>query len=117
MSTTSAPAVAQLLYLLDGAFDGSQCHSLEPHDWSWVPPGGQRSIRDIVGHVGGSKLMYHDCAYGDATLTWEDRRVAGRDAPVSATTAIGWLREGQQRLRQSVATLGDSELSRPRMTN
>ena len=63
----SATAVSQILYLLDGAFDGAPWHSLlgnlrsvAPEDWLWVPPGGRRSIRDIVEHVGGGKLMYHN---------------------------------------------------------
>jgi hypothetical protein len=121
---TPTPAVSQLVYLLEEAFQGTEWHSLlgnlrsvEPEDWSWVPPGGQRSIRDIVQHVGGSKFMYHNHAFGDATLTWEDPLVDGRDALSTVTSAIGWLREGHQRLRQSVAMLDDGELLRLRMTN
>lgn len=58
-------AVDQLLYLLDRAFDGREWHSLLGNlravteaDWRWVPQHGHRSIRDIVQHVGGCKLMY-----------------------------------------------------------
>lgn len=120
----AAQTISQLVYLLDEAFQGTEWHSLlgnlhsvTPEDWLWVPPGGQRSIRDIVGHVGGCKFMYHNHAFGDAQLSWDDPLVEGRDAPSTIVEAIAWLQEGQQRLRQSIATLDDTELLRPRMTN
>jgi uncharacterized damage-inducible protein DinB len=123
---TAPPAIAQLLYLLDEAFEAStneqsllgNLRSLAPEDWLWVPPGGSRSIRDIVRHVGGCKFMYHDYAFGGASLTWEDPLVDGVDALASSISAIAWLRAGQERLRQSIAALDDdAELLRPRLTN
>ncbi|GAC1300100.1 MAG: hypothetical protein NVSMB27_40460 [Ktedonobacteraceae bacterium] len=118
------PVVSQLLYLLDGAFQETEWHSLlgnlqsiTPEDWLWVPPGGHRTIRDIIQHVGGCKFMYHNHAFGDAKLTWDDDLVEGRSALATISSAMGWLREGQERLRQSIAALDDAELLRPRMTN
>lgn len=119
------PAISQLLSLLDDAFEGSAWHSLvgnlrslTPEDWLWVPPGGQRSIHDIVRHVGGSKFMYHDYAFGSATLTWNDPLVDGTDELASGTTALEWLRAGQERLRTCIAALdNDTELRRLRQTN
>lgn len=120
----TSSAVSQLLYLLDGAFDGPDWHSLlgnlravTPEDWLWVPAGGQRAIRDIVRHVGSCKLMYHDHAFGEGTLTWDDPLVHGGDALATIPSAIAWLRAGQERLRQSLAGLDDAELLRPRKTN
>ena len=117
-------ALSQLLYLLDEAFEGNVEHSLlgnlrslAPDDWTWVPPDGHRSIRDIVQHVGGCKVMYENHAFGDGGLTWEHPLVDGEDALTSITAAIDWLREGQECLRRSVAALDDDELVRPRMTN
>ena len=116
--------VAQLLYLMDAAFDGTDWHSLlrnvrsvRDEDWQWVPAGGNRSIRDIVQHVGSSKLMYQDHAFGGATLTWDHPLVDGGEALATVASAVAWLQEAQERLRQSVASLGDAELLRPRMTN
>jgi uncharacterized damage-inducible protein DinB len=116
--------VTQLLHLLDEAFQGSHWHSLlgnlrslDAEDWAWVPPGGDRSIQDIVRHVGGSKYMYHNHAFDDAMLTWGDSLVDGDEALSSVTTAIAWLREGHARLRQSIAVLNDAELLRERATN
>ena len=117
-------AVDQLLYLVDEAFEGEDWHSLlgnlrdvAPEEWRWVPPGGQRSIRDLVQHVGSCKLMYDNHAFGDATLDWEQPLVAGDGNLADAASAIVWLREGHARLRRSIADLDDAELLRPRRTN
>jgi hypothetical protein len=124
MQVMTVSAVSQLLYLLDSAFQGSEWHSLlgnlrsvTPEDWLWVPSGGHRSIRHIVQHVGGCKFMYQNHAFGDAQLTWDDPLVEGRDALSTLTEATAWLQAGQQRLRQSIAVLDDTELLRPRKTN
>ena len=86
MQIMTTSAVSQLLYLFDEAFQGTDWHSLlgnlhsvTPEDWLWVPSGGQRSIRDIIQHVGGCKFMYHNHTFGDAQLTWDDPLVEGRD--------------------------------------
>jgi hypothetical protein len=109
---------------MDEAFDGPDWHSLlsnlrslTPEDWDWVPPGGDRTIREIVQHIGGCKLMYHNHAFGDAKLTWEDPLVDGVGRLPTLESALEWLREGQGRLRESAAGLDDAELLQPRMTN
>ncbi len=121
MATTS---VAQYLYLLDEAFDGPHWHSLvgnlrsvNPEDWGRVPAGGERSIRDIVGHVGSCKYMYENHAFGDASLDWEHPLVEGQGALTDWGSAEEWLRQGQVRLRDSVAALDDDQLLVPRKTN
>jgi hypothetical protein len=122
---TASPAIAQLLALLDEAFDGADWHSLIGNlrpvmneDWRWVPLGGQRSVCDIVRHVGGSKFMYHNHAFGDATLTWDTALVNGNEALESVESAMAWLRVGKERLSLSVSSLSDdADLAHPRMTN
>ena len=118
--------VDQLLYLMDEAFEDGRSHSLlrnlhsvAEEDWEWTPPGGHRSIRQIVGHVGACKYMYENHAFGDGTLTWADplakppeHHAAGRTEPI-----LQWLREGHRRLRESVAKLSDDDLQEPRKTN
>lgn len=113
--------VSELVDLLDEAFQGTRWHSLlsnresvTPADWLWVAPGGRRSIRDIVAHVGGRKFMYHNQAFGDGRYTWDDPPVAGGDALATVSSSVAWLREGHQRLRLSIAALGDDELPRLR---
>jgi DinB superfamily len=120
----TTPAVDHLLYLLDRGFECEDWHSLlgNLHDvtseeWRWEPPGGRRTIRNIVQHVGSCKFMYENHGFGDATFEWDDPLVAGVDAVDEPTSAIAWLREGQARLRRSVAGLDDAELGRSRRTN
>ena len=113
--------ISQLLYLLDDAFQGPDWESLltnlsavRPEDWLWVPPGGRRSICEIVRHIGGCKYMYQDQAFGDAMLSWDDPLVQGGAALDRITAAIEWLRGGHARLRASIAALDDEELPRLR---
>jgi uncharacterized damage-inducible protein DinB len=120
----TAPAIAQLLWLLDEAFAGQAWHALLPNlratspgAWTWVPPSGHRSVRGMVQHVGGCKFMYENHAFGDATLTWDHPLVTGEEMSVDLASAISWLREGHDRLRRSVAALTDADLDQPRMTN
>lgn len=117
----TAVRVSELVALLDEAFQGTRWHSLlrnlesvTPADWLWVAPGGRRSIRDIVAHVGGCKFMYQNQAFGDGQFTWDDPPVAGDEALDTVPSAVEWLREGHQRLRGSVAALNDDDLPRLR---
>lgn len=77
-----------------------------------VPEGGVRSIRDIVAHIGMFKFMYPTAAfrgrefdYGEDPATPPEERLATKDA------AITWLKQAQEYLLESVATMSDdSEL-------
>ena len=66
-------AVNQLVYMLDEAFEGvagpresmlGNLASVTEEDWLWVPPHGARTIRRIIGHVGGAAYLYYDRAFG-----------------------------------------------------
>ncbi len=115
--------IEQLLYLMDEAFEGNKEHallgslsSLQGEDWLWLPAGGGRSTFDIVRHVGECKYVYDNHAFGDATMRWDKPgSVPTVDRPAPTAEVIDWLREGQRRLKHSVASLGDdNELLRPR---
>jgi DinB superfamily len=121
-------AVEQLLYLMDEAFESADeedllgnLRSVSEAEWVAIPPGCERSIRQIVGHIGACKYMYDNYAFGDCRMTWEEpvsglgvrmedlqsRRI-DPEPPMHAV--ITWLREGHRRLREHVAELDDSEL-------
>jgi len=121
-------ALDEYLYLMDAAFAGDDWHSLMTNvkavgadEWLWVAQGGTRPIGEMVSHVAGCKNMYEDHAFGPATLTWADPRAAQKlpDAtPAGIDALLARLLEAHQRLRASVAALGDdAELIRPRRTN
>ena len=116
------PAISTLLYLLDDAFQGPKWHSLLGNlqsvtldDWLWVPPGGRRTICDIVQHVAGAKLLYYNYAFGDATLKWDDPLLDGAGRLSTISSAVEWLQEAHLLLRHGIATLDDDELLRGRM--
>jgi hypothetical protein len=113
-----------LLSLLDRAFAGEEWYSLltnlrttRPVDWDWVPEAGQRSIRQIVQHVGGCKFMYTNHAFGDQRLQWDDPVVVGAGNRDNLLAAIPWLTAGHEHLRTRIARLSDADLNTPRMTN
>lgn len=118
--------IEHLLYTMDEAFEGNReasllanLNSLRDDDWLWVPPGGGRSIFDIVVHVGECKYVYDNHAFGDGSMRWDrPGTVPTADREASKATTIDWLREGQRLLRNSVVGLeDDSELLRPRRAN
>lgn len=125
----AAVIVGELLRSLDAAFEGDATyegddwHSLlgnlrtvPVEAWAWAPPGGARSILDIVLHIGRCKLEYDNCAFGGATLGGDAALVRGEAARADPAAALAWLRECHARLRRSIAALDDAELARPRRT-
>jgi hypothetical protein len=107
------------------AFDAlfANLKDLRDDDWTWVPPGGHRSIRAIVGHIASSKIMYDNHAFGDASLTWMDPRWDEAQSPMSdegfsPERLVDWLREADLELRRHVDALDDdAELERDRPVN
>jgi hypothetical protein len=118
-------AIEHYLYLLDQAFepDGHPEHALlrnlasvSDADWSWLPPSGRRCIFDLVSHVGECKYVYENSAFGDWSMRWDrPGSVPAIERTAAPPEIVEWLREGQRRMRQSVAELADDdELVRPR---
>jgi hypothetical protein len=110
-------AVDQLLYLLDQAFEGHDEHGLlvnlataRDDDWNWLPPGGVRTIAQIVEHVGECKFMYANHAFGDRNMSWHE--FDARHNPLPARPGqMDWLREGHALFYGCVEALaGDDEL-------
>jgi hypothetical protein len=120
----TTPALTQILYLFDDGFSGDDWQSLltnldsiTPDEWLWVPSGGRRSIRYIVRHIGVSKYIYQNHAFGDASFTWEELHAVADGHVETIDGAIAWLRDGHEKLRASIAALdGDEELSRQRLS-
>ena len=63
-------------------------------------------------HVASCKVMYHEHAFGEGKLTWDDLTFPG-----TAAGAIAWLEEGHACLRAVLDTLSDADLDVSRATN
>lgn len=114
-----------LAYLMDQAFDGNEFHSLmgnlaavDASMWTRRLPNSLRTIGEIAMHVGSSKVMYTDHAFGSRSLTFDSPEVepwpAG-DAPMDE--ALAWLRSTHAALMAHVLSLSDDDLAKPRMAN
>ncbi|HEX5807490.1 MAG TPA: DinB family protein [Anaerolineales bacterium] len=123
----SRVAIDTLAWLIEDAFDGDPSHSLlanlhdlREEDWMAIPAGSGRSIADILEHVGWSKWMYEDYAFGTATLRGDQSPLipAGGARSRPRAELLAWLTEGHRRWLASVRALrDDSELDRERLTN
>ena len=126
-SASSRTAIDTLVWLSADAFAGDPVHSLlanlrdlPDEDWTALPPGGGRSIADILEHVAWSKWMYEDYAFGAASLRGDQPPLAPASGARSRPRdqLLAWLTDGQRRWLASVrALLNDSELERDRRTN
>jgi len=118
----SRSAVSQLEALLNRSFDGQNTQSLlfnladvVPDDWEWVPPGGERSIRDIFEHAAVAKHIYVDYLFGEAKRTWGEVLAECRERTGGDSAAlVAWAKEGHAAFMAGMATLQDSDL--PQMT-
>lgn len=111
--------VEQLIWLLNSAFEGSD-HSLltnvasvSDEHWSVVPDGAGRSVGAILGHVGGSKYMYENFAFGDARYENGKPPVV---QPQGREATLEWLREGHRRFTSSLGAVTDMRLQEERLT-
>lgn len=124
MPTSSLSA---LITLTDDAFERhpllsilANLRDLREEDWTAVPPGGGRSIADILEHVGWSKWMYENYAFGDAAMRGDQPPLIPTNGARSRPREelVAWMTEGHRRWVESLKALtDDSELDVERMTN
>ena len=120
-------AIDTLVWLIEEAFEGDPSHSLlanlrdlREEDWTATPSGSTRSIAEILEHVGWSKWMYEDYAFGNGTMRGDQPPLIPAGGARSRPNAelLSWLTEGHQRWLVSVRALPeDAELDRERLTN
>jgi uncharacterized damage-inducible protein DinB len=128
MNTLNSHTVVDTFaWLIEEAFQGDPSHSLlanlkdlQEEDWTATPPGSNRSIADILEHVGWSKWMYEDYAFGSASMRGDQPPLVppggARSRP--RDELLAWLKEGHQRWLASVrARPDDTELDKDRLTN
>lgn len=120
-------AVETLAWLIEDAFEGDPDQSLlanlrdlRAEDWTALPAGANRSIAEVLEHVGWCKWMYEDYAFGKASMRGDQPPLIPPNGERSRpqNELLAWLREGHQRWLASVRRLdGDAELERDRLTN
>jgi hypothetical protein len=127
LNQQSRTAIDTLAWLIEEAFEGDPSHSLlanlrdlREEDWTATPSGSTRSIADILEHVGWSKWMYEDYAFGPASMRGDQPPLVPEGGARSRPhdKLLVWLTEGHQRWLASVRALpDDAELDRARLTN
>jgi uncharacterized damage-inducible protein DinB len=120
-------ALDTLCWLIEDAFEGDLSQSLiknladiREDDWNAIPPGGGRSIADILEHVGWCNWMYEDYAFGTASLRGDRPPLIPEGGASSRPIEelLIWLKMGHQKWLSSVRLLADdAELERERLTN
>jgi len=114
-----------LIYLMDHAFETGEFHglmgnlaSVDESAWATPLPDSLRTIGEIALHVGSSKVMCTDHAFGTGSLTWGSAEVEPwpPDRPPMRDT-IEWLRKVHASLMAQVHALDDTDLSKPRMAS
>jgi uncharacterized damage-inducible protein DinB len=123
----SRTAIDAFVWLIEQAFEDDPSHSLlanltdlHEEDWTATPTGSHRSIADILEHVGWSKWMYEDYAFGSASLRGDQPPLipSGEARSRPHAELLVWLTEGHQRWLTSVrALVDDTELDKDRLTN
>jgi uncharacterized damage-inducible protein DinB len=126
-ASKSRIAVDTLAWMIEEAFNGDPSHSLlanlhdlREEDWTATPGERGRSIADILEHVGWSKWMYEDYAFGSASLRGDQPPLVAEAGARSRPRGelLAWLTEGHQRWLASVRALADdSALDQERLTN
>src|SRR4029078_5756582 len=93
------------LWEMGQAFDAlfANLKDLEDDDWTWLPPGGVRTIQAIVGHIASCKMMYEKHAFGAASLPGMDQRSNEPPSPPPGSAfepaaLVDWLRESDVQL-------------------
>jgi uncharacterized damage-inducible protein DinB len=120
-------AVETLAWLIEDAFQGDPDQSLlanlrdlRGEDWTALPSGANRSIAEVLEHVGWCKWMYEDYAFGQASMRGDQPPLIPANGEPSRPQQelLAWLTEGHRRWLDSVRALpDDSDLDRERLTN
>lgn len=105
----------------EAEFGSNQWHSISenlssvrPEEWDLQVPGGVRTIRELVTHIGGCYSMYENHGFGDRTMRWEDDDAINGHLPEeSPEQMIAWLQAAHGRFRASLARLTDDQLDEP----
>ncbi len=115
-----------LVWQLDECFERKPEHSLmanlssvTPDDLERLPPGGGRTVRDIIVHCASVKRMHTSHAFGDRELQWWTAWDGeGEQTEADFEALLAWLRRAHAEAQEAVRSLSDdSELLAERHTH
>ena len=93
----SRVAIETLARLGEDAFEGDSDESLMANlrdmrdgDWTTLPTGAERTIADILEHVGWAKWMYEDYAFGPGTMRGDEPPLIPAHGGTSRRMANCW---------------------------
>lgn len=89
-------------------------HNVRPEDWDTLPPGGGRTIRQLVRHIGSGWLAYSNYLFGDATRGWNDLAIDGIEPAESPASMEQWLRAAHAAFRTPLSQLSGADLDERR---
>ncbi len=124
--TSSRAGVTELLTLFDHLLEEHgfgwdhwhsilwNLHNVKPEEWTQLPVGGGRTIRELFIHLGVTFIMYENHAFGDETRSWNDASIDGEVPGDTPESAKAWITLAHHRLRHSIAQLTDEDLATPR---
>ncbi len=111
------PVLDFLAWQLDQSFEDKPEHSLMANLSSvtndtldQLPPGGGRTLRDLIVHCASVKRMHVNHAFGEGTLTWWTTwNGEGPMEEANLEALTWWLREGHAEAQEAVAELSSDE--------
>lgn len=106
--------INELLRILDRSFEGGEqslidnLSSVTDAEWEALPKGVERTIREIVHHVGLFKFMYANHGFIDASMDYgDDPATPPNERLATKHAAIEWLREAHRYLIAAIDSLTD----------
>lgn len=85
-------------------------HNVEPDQWVQLPPGGGRTISQLVWHIGVTWLMYSARSFRGLDRSWDDDEIDGIRPGDTYASVETWLRRAHRELREDIAGLTDADL-------
>jgi hypothetical protein len=126
LSDEARDIVDFLVWQLDQSFELKPEHSLianlssvTPEMLDKLPPGGGRTLRDIIEHCASVKRMHVNHAFGDGALGWWDTWDGeGELKDADFESLVGWLRRAHAEAQRAVREIEhDRELLVERKTH
>lgn len=89
-------------------------HNVREEEWARPAPGGERTIREIVIHVGHVIAQYDNAAFGDGQRAWGDDSINGVTPGETIEDGLAFVEAGHALFLAHLLALSDADLTEPR---